>query len=461
MVSKKIACGGDSLKSIFLYWWPEVITAAILTTLPLIIDSLIVASSQSVSTFGALGAASNVFAVLTKLAEAVPVASIAFIGRFNGSNEFSKCGEYLYNTFWITFVLSVSQFLIILFGARGIFNWLEASPKIVDIAVPFIQLKSLGIILIFSVMVFIGFMRGVKNTYVPMILNISGILAFIFFDYALVLGKFYFPEMGLMGSAVATIIQYSLMNVLALTYILLNNDYRRYFASFLKSFFDKIKIGQILWLSWPIAIDKTTISLSYIWLAKMIYPMGKYAVVSYNSIRNIEFLAFIPVVAAAQVVTFLVSNRLGASDSEGAVSNIKKILFLSAMTFIPLIIIFSIFAPTIIGVFDPKNKFTDFAVGTFLAINILAIFDALQVVLAGALRGAGDVQMVMWVRFGFCFGLFVPLSYIIKSINIENSNLKFTLIYSSFFVATAFISYFYYRRLKGNLWKNIDINSEN
>ena len=461
MVHKKIAGGGDSLKSIFFYWWPEVISAAILTTLPLIIDSLLVASSQSISTFGALGAASNILALLTKLAEAVPVASIAFIGRFNGSKDFARCGEYLYNTFWITFVLSLSQFLIILFGARGIFNWLEASPKIVEIAVPFIQLKSLGIILIFSVMVFMGFMRAVKNTYMPMILNISGILAFIFFDYSLVLGKCYLPEMGLMGSAVATIIQYSLMNVLALAYILLNKDYRKYFSSFIKSFFDKFQIGQILWLSWPIVIDKTTISLSYIWLAKMIYPMGKYAIVSYNAIRNIEFFAFIPVVAAAQVITFLVSNRLGANDSDGSVSNIRKILFLSAITFIPLIVIFSIFAPVLIGAFDPKNKFTDFAVGTFLAINILAVFDALQIILAGALRGAGDVQTVMWVRFGFCFGLFVPLSYIIKSMNIENLNLKFTLIYASFFVATGFISYFYYRRLSGNLWKNININSEN
>ena len=119
-------------------------------------------------------AASNILALLTKLAEAVPVASIAFIGRFNGSKDFARCGEYLYNTFWITFVLSLSQFLIILFGARSIFAWLEASPKIIEIAVPFIQLKSLGIILIFSVMVFMGFMRAVKNTYMPMFLNISG-----------------------------------------------------------------------------------------------------------------------------------------------------------------------------------------------------------------------------------------------------------------------------------------------
>jgi len=455
MLDKKMLTSGDSFKSIFFYWWPEVISAAILTTLPLVIDSYLIASLKSISTFGALGITSNVLALLTKLAEAVPVASIAFIGRFNGSKDFSKCGEYFYNTFWITFILGISQFLIILFGARSIFNWLEASPKMIEIGIPFLQLKSLGIILIFSVMVFIGFMRAVKNTYVPMALYIFGLAAFIFCDYSLVLGQFGMPELGIMGSAIATIVQYSIMNILALLYILLNKNYRKYFSSFLSNFFDPAKIWQVVWLSWPIVIDKTTITLSYIWLSKMISPQGKYAIVSFNAIRNIEFFAFIPVVAAAQVITFLVSNRLGANDIDGAIANIKKALLLMIITFIPIIIMLAFFSPYIIGVFDPKNKFTGFAVFTFFIINILAISDALQVVLAGALRGAGDVQAVMWVRFGLCFGFFAPIAYMLRSLKIESSSLKFTLIYSSFFFTTGLISYLYYRRLKGNFWKKI------
>lgn len=452
MLNKKVLAAGDSFKSILGYWWPEVISAAILTTLPLIIDSYLIASLKSVSTFGALGVTSNILALLTKLAEAVPVASIAFIGRFNGSKEFEKCGEYFYNTFWITFILGFSQFIVIFFGASGILNWLEASPKMIAIGIPFLQLKSLGIVLIFSVMVFIGFMRAIKNTYIPMVLYILGLSAFIFFDYSLVLGRFGFSEMGIMGSAIATLIQYSLMNVFAIVYILLKKDYRKYFTSFLSNFFDTSKIWQVMWLSWPIVIDKTTVTLSYIWLSKMISSQGKYAIVSFNAIRTIEFFVFIPVVAAAQVITFLVSNRLGAKDIEGAKATIKKSIILMVITIVPIILMLSIFSPYFIGLFDPKDKFTNFATVTFFVINFLAIFDALQVVLAGALRGAGDVQAVMWVRFALCFGFFAPVAYILRSINFENSNLKFTLIYSSFFITTLLISYMYLRRLKGNFW---------
>ena len=223
------------------------------------------------------------------------------------------------------------------------------------IGIPFLQLKSLGIILILSAMVFVGFMRAIKNTHIPMVLNIIGIILFIFFDYVLVLGKFGFATHGLIGSAIASIIQYTAINAIALAYILFNNTHRKYFPNFLKSCFDIKKISQIVSMSWPIIIDKTTISLSHLWLVTLITPMGKYAIVSYNVIRNLDMFAFIPVMASAQIITFLVSNRLGAKDIDGAITNIKKILVITALTFIPVWIILSIGSHYFISLFDPKN----------------------------------------------------------------------------------------------------------
>ncbi len=450
---------GDSYKDIILYWLPEIVSISILLVVPSIIDSFIIANLRSVTTFGALGMATNILITLTKLAEAVPVASIAFIGRFNGSGDFHKCGEYFYNTFWITFILGISQFILILFGAKSIFGWLGVSDKMTNVGIPFLQLKSLGIVLIFSVMVFMGFMRAVKNTHIPMILNLVGIGIFIFFDYSLVFGKFGFCAYGLTGSAIASIIQYTAMSLIAILYVLFNNNYRKYFPNFLKSFFDIKKIIQIISMSWPIVIDKTTMSLSHIWLVTMITPMGKYAIVSYNVIRSLSMFSFLPVMASAQIITFLVSNRLGAKDTNGAIANIKKLLIVTALTFIPVLIILTIGSHYFINLFDPKNKFTNFAVIAFPFINFMAIFDGLQVVLAGALRGAGNVKTVMWGRFLICLLFFVPVSWLISHSQIQSIIIKFTLVYSSFFVATAIIALIYIRKLRGNFGKIEDDNS--
>jgi putative MATE family efflux protein len=397
----------------------------------------------------------NVLTTLTKITEAVPVAAIAFIGRFNGSGEFEKCGEYFYNTFWITFILGISQFILIFFAGRNIFVWLNVSEKMTNIGLPFLQLKSLSVILIFSAMVFIGFMRAIKNTYIPMILNLIGIVIFIFFDYALVLGKFGFTSHGIMGSAIASIIQYSTMLLIAIAYILFNKSYRKYFPNFLKSFFDIKKILQIISMSWPIVIDKSTLSLSHLWMVKMTNPMGKCVIASLDVIKKLDMFIFVPVMASAQIITFLVSNRLGAKDPDGAIANIKKVLIVTALTFIPALIFLALGSEFFVNSFDPKNKFTSFAIIALPIINILAILDGLQVVLAGALRGAGDVKTVMWGRFGACAFFFVPVSWVIQHMEIKSVLTKFVLIYSSYFVTTGIIAVLYIIRLRGKFWKKL------
>lgn len=446
---------GDSYKDIIFYWIPEIISTAILIALPLLIDSYIVANLKSVTTFGVLGMATGVLIMLTKLTEALPVASITFIGYFNGQKDFSKCGEYLYNTFWITFILGITQLIFIFFGARGIFLWLGVPEKMIAIGVPFLQLKSFAVLLTFSAMVMMGFMRAIKNTQIPMFLNIIGILFFVFFDYALVLGKFGFNSYGLNGSAIATLIQYGIMNLLAIAYIFLNKNYRKYFRTFAKQLFDMHKISQIIYLSIPIIIDKSTMAIAYIWLSKMIAPMGSIVIATFNTCRSLTLGAFVTVVASAQILTFLVSNKLGAGDIDGAISNIKKVLLLTFLIFIPALVFLSINIRFFTNLFDPKNQFTDFATTTIPLINILIIFDAIQVVLAGALRGAGDVKTVMWTRVWVCLLAFTPISWILHTAQIQNNATKFILIFGSFFASTSLISLIFILRLKGNAWKSL------
>jgi len=190
----------------------------------------------------------------------------------------------------------------------------------------------------------------------------------------------------------------------------------------------------------------------------MINPMGKYAIASLKVIKELDMFVFVPVMASAQIITFLVSNRLGAKDRDGTVSDIKKVLIITALTFIPALIMLAFGSHYFVNSFDPKNKFTNFAIIALPLINILAIFDGLQVVLAGALRGAGDVKTVMWGRFCICAFFFVPTSWIIQHMEFKSALTKFVLIYASYFVATGIIAVLYIIRLRGKFWKVLDKN---
>ncbi len=448
---------GDSFKEIILYWLPEIISSTILFSLTPMIDSYLIAQLGSLSTFGALGMANNFLHTLIKLAEAIPVAAIAIMGRHNGAQEFDECGKDLGDTFWTTFLIGFSQFALIFFSAPYIFWWLGVPPKMIVLGTPFLRLRSLGVLLIFSSLALIAFMKAVKNTHMPMIIHLVGIGLFILFDYGLILGNLGLPRLGLQGSALATIIQYSVVNALSIAYIVMNPEYKKYFSQTFFSIFRPGKAVHLLSLSWPIMIDKTTLSLSYVWLSKLIAPMGKTCIATYNVVKDLERFAFLPAIAFAQIITFLVSNRLGARDNEGAMSNIKKTLLLTSVLTTGSLLFMCYKAPYFIGLFDPKDKFTDFASLALQIVSILVIFDFTQLILAGALRGAGDVKTVMWGRFFAVIVFFIPISYGLSFIPDTHQSLKFLLIYGSYYVTTGIMGIVFLIRIKNRGWQRAEI----
>lgn len=448
---------GESVYDIIRYWLPELISSMILITLPPLIDSYIVANSETLVSYGALAMAVNFLYTLTKFAEAIPVAAMAVIGRYNGAKSYEECGESLGSTFWITVFIGGLQFIVILFAAASIYRWLGVPEEMVAIGAPFLRLKSFGVFLIFTLLGLTGFMRGVKNTAMPMYINLVGIATFIFFDVALVLGKFGFPRLSLHGSAIATILQYAIMNGIAVACIIFNPDYKKYFRRAFFTIFSYKKTLQIVNLSWPIIIDKTSFAMSYIWLAKMIAGMGTYAIATYDVVKNLERFAFVPAMAFAQIITFLVSNRLGSNDPDGASANIKKVLFMSMGAVGMCLFVMCWKATYFVSFFDPRGSFTAFAATVLPLISMFVVFDLIQVILAGALRGAGDVRSVMWTRFGVSIVVFGPAAYLVNLLPISNMIIKFSLLYSTYYLSTGAMAFFFLHRTLGHKWQKTKI----
>ena len=80
-------------------------------------------------------------------------------------------------------------------------------------------------------------------------------------------------------------------------------------------------------------------------------------------------------------------------------------------------------------------------------------FDVLQLILSASLRGAADVQAVMWARMVVAGLFFIPLAYIIAMLNIDNLLLKFILLYGSVHISYAMMGFIYLIRFRSGAWK--------
>jgi len=280
-----------------------------------------------------------------------------------------------------------------------------------------------------------------------------GAVLYLFFDYALIFGKWGFPEMQLQGSAIASVIQYAVMVIASFGYIFFDRDNRKYGIELFSPIKDWKRIKELVTLMLPVMIDKATLAAAYMWLGYMINPMGKYVIASLTAIKDLERFAILPAAAFANVITFLVSNAYGRQDWEGIKSNIKKTVFLSSVFVFSILLLLSLWPEYFISLFDQKSKFTAFSARIFPTLSILVFFDLLQLILSGALRGAANVNAVMWVRLAVCVFYFAPVSWILAHLPLESLTLKFLLVYSSFYVGNALMSLIYIHRFRGERWQ--------
>lgn len=446
---------GESHKRIFKYFVPEFISALLVYSLPFWLDAYFVSQLQSTTTYATLGATNNLIHFIIKLSEAFSVGTVILSGQFNGKGQYEKAGRVLRDAFWVTIVLGVFMASFLYFGAAWIYKWYGVPAGVIKYGVPFLRLRAISVLFTFVALAFIGFLRGIKNARAAMGIFITGIVMFVVFDYLLIFGKLGLPKMGLRGSAAASIIQYSSMLLFSMAYVFLREKNRRYSIHLFTGILSFAFVRRLFTLSWPVLLDKSTMACAYIWLTKMIAPMGTSAIASYSVVKDMERFAFLPAIASAQVITFLVSNDYSMKKFESIKSNIKKIVFISSIMVLFILLLFSLNPTSIISFFDKKGDFTTLAATAFPYLSVLVVFDLLQLILAGALRGASNVRTVMFVRLAVVLLYFVPFSYALSHANIASQAVKFTLIYGAFYIGSGLMSIAYIYRFRGEKWKTM------
>ncbi len=443
---------GESYSNILYYFFPEFITALVLYSALNWIDAYWVAGLKSTTTYATLGITNTILHVIVKFAEGLMVGAIIICGQFCGAKKFSDVGRTFAETFWVMSIMGVLASALLFFAPYWILYFYDVTPKMIACGVPFMRVRALGVLFMFIAFAFIAFLRGIKNTRTPMIIFVLGSIVFLFFDYALIFGQWGFPNLGLQGSAWATVLQYGSMLLLSIFLVLRNPEYSKYSLNLFGYKPDAPAIKRLLSLSWPVVVDKSTMAIAYMWLGYMIAGMGKYPAASFVVIKDLERALFLPAIAFAQVITFLASNDFGAKNTDGIKANIKKINLLASIFVLMILVVSIYYKEFLIGLFDRKGTFTEFSAQAFPIISIFVFFDVLQIVLSGALRGVSDVKIVMWSRIIICAGFFAPVSYLIKILPFDDNLLKFILIYGIFYLSNGLMSLIYVHRFRSGKW---------
>ena len=107
----------------------------------------------------------------------------------------------------------------------------------------------------------------------------------------------------------------------------------------------------------------------------------------------------------------------------------------------------------LMGIFSDEPRVVDAGVTILTLMAFYQIFDAVGIVLAGALNGAGDTTFTMLVRSILSWGMFIPLVWVL--INYANVDVLGAWMGALAYLGSITIIYFF--RFRSGRWKTIEL----
>jgi len=221
-----------------------------------------------------------------------------------------------------------------------------------------------------------------------------------FFAYALVLGHFGFPALGMEGAAIVSFCVNLLSFLLITAYIQSRPDMRRYelFVRFWKP--DWGALREVVHLGLPIGLTMLAEVGLFTGASLLMGNIGTLQLAAHGIALQLASIAFMIPLGLAQAGTVRVGVAHGRGDRLGVVRAALAVLMIAAVIAVSGGILFALVPTTLASIFLDKAGADSAAVlaiaGPFVVIaGIFQLVDGLQAIAAGLLRGLKDTRIPM------------------------------------------------------------------
>lgn len=278
---------------------------------------------------------------------------------------------------------------------------------------PYFLIYLAGVLPISVFNVFAQWSYAINRTRMPMWIILATNALNIVGNYLLIYGKCGFPELGLTGAGISTLVaRFACMTAIIVVFIT-GKPYREYLRGFMKR---KATCGswrRINVTSWPVALQMTFESGSFTAAAVMAGWIGAVPLAAFQVIVIIGTLGFCVYYSMAAAVSVLVSNAAGQSDRQlmrrTAMSGYRILLTLATCSSA----IFIFFGPAILHQFTHDPAVLAVALSLIVPLVLYQYGDATQICFANALRGTSNVMPMLWISMIAYVVVGIPATYLL------------------------------------------------
>jgi MATE family multidrug resistance protein len=382
-----------------------------------------------------------------------------FVAQYHGAGDPRGCGRATAQA--VLFALLSWPFILLLFLPLGrlVLAWSGHPPEVLAEERIYFDISMWGSLPSLVSTAVAGFFSGRGDTRTTMWAYTAGNLLNIPLDWLMIFGHGGFPEMGIRGAAIATVISGCVPPMILLG-LYFGRATDRAFATRATFRFDRALFRRLLRFGLPsgvhLALDLTSFTL-FVLLTGRFGPLAQAAS---NIALSINTLAFMPIIGLGIAASIVVGQYQGRREPDHAARGGWSTLILGTVYMGLIGVTYLLFPEFYVGLFSGSAQ------GTFRAedllptvrplLVILAIWsftDAADIVLAGALKGAGDTRFVMAWSLAIAYGFFVAGELVI--VLVLKRGLIAAWMWTCAYIVVLAAGYLW--RFKRGRWKSIDL----
>ena len=255
-------------------------------------------------------------------------------------------------------------------------------------------------------------LRSIRNVVLPTVISVLALTTSTFLSYALIFGRFGFPELGIQGAAVAAVIARAFECVTLVSFIYLGKTPLAGSPREMLGF-DRGFVGKVFKPMLPVMLNELFWALGITTYNVIYGRMGTSSFAAMSIVGTIEQVAFVLFIGISNATSVLVGNRIGADKPDEAFLYAGRSLGLGIVGGLLVGIILQIVKAPVLSLYNVSPEVIENA---SRVINIITLFLWVRVnnmtIVVGILRAGGDTRFSLFLDGIIIWIVGVPMAYL-------------------------------------------------
>lgn len=321
------------------------------------------------------------------------------------------------------------------------------APELMPYIKPYFAIIGISTLFALGFNVLKQFTDGICRPMISMTLLMIGNLLNIFGNWVLIYGKLGFPEMGLTGAGISTLVSRALILLVFIVFIFKSKKMNEYARAIKEALLSRGEMKTVFKMGYPVGIQMALESSTFTFAAVMAGWLGVIQLAAHQVVITISQLFFLMMQGLSFAVSILVSNAFGRKDLGSVREYARKGYFMTLGISATLSVLLYCFRYQAAGIFTDSPEVSAMAVSLFFLLFAYQFGDGLQLCFANVLRGIQDVRPIMYAAFVSYYLIAIPSAYLLGF----KTSLGIHGIWLGFPIGLTLAGIFFYARYRSDL----------